>query len=183
MGLTRRIARNAAPRRTHGTALAVALIAALAALGVVGHTVIAGGGKGRTFNDVVGTPKRDVLFGTVRADRIVGRGGADKIAGRGGADVIFGGGGADKIRGGKGADRLMSGRGGATMIGGKGRDEFNMKGGRQIGGGGRDVIRARDGSPDEINCGPGHRDVAYVDPVEDGIYDCERVRVGHGGKR
>ena len=41
---------------------------------------------------------------------------------------------------------------------------------------GRDVIKARDGTPDVINCGPG-KDVAYVDRVEDGVFDCERVLV------
>lgn len=39
---------------------------------------------------------------------------------------------------------------------------------------GRDLIRARDGSPDFINCGR-RRDVAYVDRVEEGVYNCERV--------
>ena len=44
-----------------------------------------------------------------------------------------------------------------------------------------DVIRARDGRPDEINCGPGD-DVAYVDRVEDGVYDCERVLAPEAGR-
>jgi hypothetical protein len=60
------------------------------------------------------------------------------------------------------------------MVGGAGRDEFNAVDGKPVGGQGRDVIRARDGRPDVVNCGPG-RDVAYVDRVEDGVFNCERV--------
>ena len=37
-----------------------------------------------------------------------------------------------------------------------------------------DVIRARDGGPDTINCGAGN-DTVYVDRSEDGVYDCETV--------
>ncbi len=46
--------------------------------------------------------------------------------------------------------------------------------GKPVDGQGRDVIRARDGTRDVINCGPG-KDVAYVDRAEDGVFDCERV--------
>ena len=37
-----------------------------------------------------------------------------------------------------------------------------------------DVIRARDGGPDTINCGAGN-DTVYFDRSEDGVYDCETV--------
>jgi Ca2+-binding RTX toxin-like protein len=37
-----------------------------------------------------------------------------------------------------------------------------------------DVIRARDNGPDTIECGAGN-DTVYVDRVEDGVYDCEKV--------
>jgi Ca2+-binding RTX toxin-like protein len=39
---------------------------------------------------------------------------------------------------------------------------------------GADVINARDGGPDTINCGAGN-DTVYVDRSEDGVYDCETV--------
>ncbi len=39
---------------------------------------------------------------------------------------------------------------------------------------GDDVIHARDGGPDTIDCGAGD-DTAYVDRSEDGVYDCETV--------
>jgi Ca2+-binding RTX toxin-like protein len=89
------------------------------------------------------------------------------ILGTSGADVLSGTRRADRIDGRPGADRI-SGRGGAdVLIGGPGYD-------RIAGGRGRDVIRARDRHLDVIDCGPG-RDTAYVDRVEDGVYDCERL--------
>ena len=39
---------------------------------------------------------------------------------------------------------------------------------------GDDVIHARDGGPDTIDCAAGN-DTAYVDRSEDGVYDCESV--------
>jgi hypothetical protein len=39
---------------------------------------------------------------------------------------------------------------------------------------GNDVIDARDGTEDEINCGDGE-DTAIVDGAEEGVIDCEEV--------
>ncbi len=39
---------------------------------------------------------------------------------------------------------------------------------------GDDVIHARDGGPDTVDCGAGN-DTVYVDRSEDGVYDCETV--------
>ena len=103
--------------------------------------------------------------GTARADRLVGTKGADRIKGRAGNDRIHGGAGRDVLIGGPGDDRLY---------GDGGRDEFNMRGGVELASGGEDRIFARDGHPDSISCGSGD-DVAIVDVVEDGVYDCERV--------
>ncbi len=50
-----------------------------------------------------------------------------------------------------------------------------MRDGVQLSAPGDDVIYARDGGNDEINCGAGN-DVAIVDANEDGVYDCEEVR-------
>ena len=100
---------------------------------------------------------------------------ARPIAGTDRAETLIGTPGPDTIRGGHGADFLHGGPDGAVLVGGPGRDRFNMTPeGAQLRGGGDEVIRARDGRPDAINCGDGD-DVAYVDRVEDGIYDCERV--------
>ncbi|KAA0268340.1 MAG: hypothetical protein EDQ89_11280 [Acidobacteria bacterium] len=147
----------------------VAAAAQLAAAAGVGH------------RPIVGTDRGETLTGTRGPDRIMGRGGEDRIVAGARGDTVFGGRGHDVVRGGRGGDELVGGPDGATAIGGSGRDGFNMRSGVAVAGGGRDVIRARDGRPDEINCGRGE-DVAYVDRVEDGVYDCERVIApGEGG--
>jgi Ca2+-binding RTX toxin-like protein len=99
----------------------------------------------------------------------------ERLVGTKGDDVLEGGGGNDVLIGGRGRDLLIGGRGIDVLRGGGGHDGFNMKHGVQIAAPGRDRIYARDGVPDEINCGAG-RDLAVVDAVEDGVYDCEVVR-------
>ncbi len=167
------------PRRRPRAALPRTPGAALAALAAAA-TVVALGGALALFTQaatslassdqaaaIIGTPGPDVLRGGKAPDVIVGRARGDQL---------FGGPAFDRLRGGRGSDRLIGQGQGALMVGGPGRDQFNMRNGRQVQGAGRDVIRARDGRPDEINCGSGD-DVAYVDRVEDGVYDCERVVV------
>ncbi len=154
--------------------------ALLVALGVILAIAVAVGAmvSARTVGGlhlVKGTSHGDRLKGTKRDDQMEGRRGRDRVRGRAGDDVIDGGRGLDRLKGGRGDDRLFGGAGGAVMTGGAGRDEFNLVNGDQEGGEGRDVIRARDGSADEVNCGPGD-DVAVVDDVEDGVFDCETVR-------
>jgi len=163
--------RGAWARRAGG--VAAALLAAGATIAVVGH----GSGAATAVHPrpITGTDKGERLVGTRWPDTIRGRGGDDTLVGRARGDRLFGGRGFDTIRGGRGGDRLAGQGDGALLVGGSGRDQFNMRDGTPIAGQGRDVIRARDGRPDEINCGPGDDDVAYVDRVEDGVYDCERV--------
>jgi Ca2+-binding RTX toxin-like protein len=150
---------------------AVAAVVAFAIVAVVGGSALAAGSAIRRADSdqaaaIIGTPGPDTLRGGKPPDLIVGKARGDRL---------FGGGGFDRIRGGRGSDRLVGQGQGALMVGGSGRDQFNMRNGRQIQGAGRDVIRARDGTPDQINCGRGRSDVAYVDRVEDGVYDCERI--------
>jgi len=71
--------------------------------------------------------------------------------------VLRGGPGNDVIEGGPGNDRLFAGSGENKLAGGSGND----------------VIYARTGAPDTIECGPGE-DTAIVD-AQEGIYYCERV--------
>jgi Ca2+-binding RTX toxin-like protein len=139
--------------RGRGVTAALTLLAALLVASAAGLVVASG------------STKSHVISGTKHADHLVGT--------RGG-DVIKGGGGFDRIDGKGGADTLIGGPGGAVLVGGPGRDEFNAVNGKPVDGQGHDVIRARDGTPDVINCGPG-KDVAYVDRSEDGVFDCERV--------
>jgi Ca2+-binding RTX toxin-like protein len=97
------------------------------------------------------------LAGSARADRLVGTAGADLLYGRGGNDTLLGGRGNDVLFGGAGRD---------VLDGGPGLD-------RLYGGPGNDVLKARDGQRDVVDCGPG-RDVAYVDR-RDRTSGCERV--------
>lgn len=98
---------------------------------------------------ISGTDFNDRLRGTRRAERICGHGGADVIEALAGADVVQGGWQAD------------------TLVGGAGRD-------RLIGGRGDDVIHARDGERDTIECGWGN-DHAVVDRTDRVLRGCERV--------
>jgi Ca2+-binding RTX toxin-like protein len=125
----------------------------------------------------------DRLRGTAKADELKGRGGSDQLLGRSGRDKLRGGSADDEIKGAKGRDRLLGGGGADVLIGGKGRDTLNpgkgedgvnMRDGVELGSPGHDVIRARDGAPDQISCGAGN-DRAFVDEVEEGVYDCEEL--------
>jgi Ca2+-binding RTX toxin-like protein len=145
-------------RRGQGLFVALAVITGIA-LASGGVVVLAGSGKpsGTTTTTAaaitpatVGDAGPNRLIGTNRRDVIDGRGGNDVIKGRGGTDVLRGGGGRDRISGGKKFDRIDGERG-------------------------SDRINARDGQPDEIDCGLG-RDVATVDRHEDGVFDCEHLR-------
>jgi len=100
--------------------------------------------------DVVhhGNRHGNVLIGTRVGDRIAAHDGNDRVRGLKGRDCLRGGRGKDRIDGGGGTDRL-------------------------IGGAGADVLRARDGSRDKVNCGPGH-DKAIVD-ASDIVRGCEDV--------
>ncbi|HYU60239.1 MAG TPA: calcium-binding protein [Solirubrobacterales bacterium] len=175
--------------RDRRDALLLALAVILGASFVAGAVVGARQGGGHVIRGtnkadrLVGTPGDDVILGLrgrdrIRArpgnDRVDGGGGRDRITGKKGDDVLSGGPGKDRIRGGSGDDRLFADAGGALLIGGKGRDQFNMVDGEQVGGEGNDLIRARDGTLDEINCGPGD-DTVIVDEAEDGVFDCEQV--------
>lgn len=175
--------------RDRRDAILVALAVILSVAFVAGAVVGAQQGSGKVIKGtskadrLVGTPGNDQISGgrgkdRIRAragnDRVDGEGGRDRITGKKGDDVLSGGPGRDKIRGGSGDDRLLGDSAGAVLIGGKGRDEFNMDSGEQIGGEGDELIKARDGALDEINCGPGE-DTAIVDEAEDGVFDCEHV--------
>jgi metallophosphoesterase (TIGR03767 family) len=100
---------------------------------------------------VKGSDGKDDLRGTDASERFLARAGADSIRGGGGRDCAIGGRGPDHLRGGNAPDRLR-------------------------GQGGADVIDARDGGRDKVDCGRGTADLAIVDR-EDRVRRCERVRV------
>jgi Ca2+-binding RTX toxin-like protein len=139
-------------RRVQAIAVALAVILGIAVASGGVWVLGSGGRAGHSAGSaMVGTNGPDRLIGTNHHDTIDGRGGADLIAGAGGKDLLMGGPGRDKVFGGKKFDHIL-------------------------GGGGSDTIRARDHRPDTIECGPG-RDVARVDRIEDGVYDCEQLRI------
>jgi Ca2+-binding RTX toxin-like protein len=143
-------------RRGQGILVALAVIMSIALVGG-GVVVLANSGSSAkaSLNVIKGNNKPNRLIGTNRADKILGYGAGDKIKGRGADDVLKGGKGGDEIGGGKGFDKIM-------------------------GGPGNDHINARDGHPDQIDCGPGRKDFAKVDRNEDGVFDCETVRSPRG---
>jgi Ca2+-binding RTX toxin-like protein len=156
-------------------ALLVALCVVLAfALGA-GTVVVAKTIKGDSSGDVIkGTKKRDRIFGRGGDDLIKGKKGRDRLSGNAGDDTLEGGKGKDKLRGGPGKDILLGGPGNDRMVGGGGANQLNMRDGVEQGSPGNDVIDARNGVSDEIDCGAGN-DTVYVDRAEDGVYDCETV--------
>jgi hemolysin type calcium-binding protein len=89
--------------------------------------------------------------------------------------VISGTARADHLVGTRHRDRI-DGHGGGDRINGRGAPD-NL-----FGGSGADRIRARDGRQDMIDCGPG-KDVAIVDRIENGVYDCEHLRLPKPGQR
>ncbi|HEX6117062.1 MAG TPA: calcium-binding protein [Solirubrobacterales bacterium] len=130
-----------------------------------------------------GGPGPDTLKGTPKDDELSGRGGDDTLRGLAGDDKLSGGAGDDELKGSKGKDRIRGGGASDVLIGGKGKDTLNpgkgedgvnMRDGVELASPGADVIRARDGAPDQISCGDGD-DKAIVDAEEEGVYDCETV--------
>lgn len=101
-------------------------------------------------NTIRGTVGPDKIKGTKRGDVITSFKGNDKIDGRAGGDFIKASAGDDRINGGGGFDEIKAGSG-------------------------DDVVDLRDGKRDLVNCGKGI-DKVKVDEVEDGVFDCEKVK-------
>ena len=125
------------------------------------------------------------LRGSAGDDVLYGSGGADLLLGEDGGDLIWGYSGNDRIAGGAGSDAIDAGSGNDTVYGGDGPDGlFGRAGNDQLSGGpgadtilggpGNYVILARDGTRDNIACGPG-RDRVEADPIDRVGADCEQV--------
>lgn len=112
--------------------------------------------------------------------------GASAASGLGGDDVILAGNGEQTLDGGAGNDRLEGGFGNDTITGGPGRDTIAADfTGSQCGvlqsctiPYGDDVVYARDGEADTIDCGVG-TDRAVVDAI-DTVTNCETVEKAGG---
>jgi Ca2+-binding RTX toxin-like protein len=109
--------------------------------------------------DIRGTFEKDELTGTPQLDRIYGLGAGDTIAGWRGNDDCYGGSGFDEIRCGRGNDRIDGGFGEDDLFGGPGNDK----------------ILAADGVEDQVDCGRGDNDTAYVDELD--VVDPEQDRI------
>jgi Ca2+-binding RTX toxin-like protein len=128
-------------------------------------------------DNIAGLGGNDCLFGDNGADSILGGGGEDLIAGGNGPDFLNGQDGADYVYGDAGGDSIQGGSGGDYLFGGPGRDLI-------LGQTGNDTIYAGDdgvlsgqysaAQKDNVDCGPGNYDVAYVDHL-DIVVHCEYV--------
>ena len=115
---------------------------------------------------VIGTVFDDTLTGGPGPDRLDGDKGNDTIAGLAGPDTVLGGDGSDTLTGGDGNDTVTGGFGEDRIDGGPGTD--TLQGDtleRNVVAIGNDVIEARDGTADSVDCGIG-ADVAHVDAVD-----------------
>jgi hypothetical protein len=161
--------------------------------------VVAGGGGGDDV--IIGSPGADVLDGGPGRDLLLGSTGADVVRGGSGFDTasacgarspvslsldgaaddgvsgqganvaddvedLVGGDGDDTLTGNSASNHLDGGLGDDTLDGGAGPDALD-------GGEGRDVLRARDGVPEALDCGPGE-DAAVIDVDEDPAL-CETI--------
>ena len=97
-------------------------------------------------NSIVGTSKKDVLFGTQDVDIIEGLEGKDFIFGLNGNDSIYGDSGKDKLFGGKGNDLIEGGTDKDVLFGGKGNDLIEGGADKDVlfGGSGRDTLNGGD---------------------------------------
>ena len=148
--------------------------------GLLGDDVInALAGNDTVFGDLCGVKAKLVAAqaGVGGNDTLRGGAGNDTIYGAGGADKVFGEDGVDKLFGGAGNDSLDGGAGKDTLDGGAGNDK--LTGGKDVntitGGAGDDVVKAKNGKKDTIDCGAGKKDSADVDKA-DKVKGCEKVK-------
>ncbi len=122
----------------------------------------------------VGTDGADTLSVGGAPAVVEARGGDDKIVTSYSADRIDAGAGADHVRGYGGDDHIVGGPGQDTLLGdASGTTTCTFLDCQTTAG--NDVIDARDGERDSLDCGPG-TDQALVDAA-DVVANCEDVRV------
>jgi uncharacterized repeat protein (TIGR01451 family) len=132
--------------------------------------------NGTAFGDTLfGLDGSDLLRGGDAGDCLWGGDGSDVLDGDGGDDGLWGGNGRDRLLGGPGNDRLRGGLKRDVIMGGDGDDELLPGTGRDLvrAGFGNDLISARDGSRDVIECGPGDDRVSA--DRRDRLRGCEHV--------
>ena len=124
---------------------------------------------GADIGTVIGGSGSDYMVGNARRNIFGGGAGDDVLYGGGSDDQLHGGPGNDRVFGEDGQDVVAGGDGDDYIVGGQGVDRFY---GEDVDAcipsscaSGQDVIEARDGNQEMIDCGPG-TDSAKVDPNE-----------------
>jgi Ca2+-binding RTX toxin-like protein len=186
---------EARSRRVTPSVAMVLLLVAAQWIGSVPAASVAPRCQGRVAT-IVGTEADDEIVGTPRADVIDSRAGWDIVEGRGGDDRICSGRDPDLIRGGAGNDRIVTGPGSDSVRGGQGDDVVSTGSGAVealFGGPGDDRLLAGSGSFDGLIGGPGEdhldggrgRDLAeFFDSPRPVLGDLETRGVsGHGADR
>ena len=156
---------------------------------------VANDGRPGEGDNVVGIERIDVTVvgdytGTDGPETIKvfnpGNTGPSTLRGRGGDDVLQADDDDDTVDGGAGNDKVEGGRGNDVVTGGPGRDTIYGDATAAHCGSfscqipfGNDVIHARDGEADNIDCGIG-TDTAIVDAI-DTVAGCETVQGAGGG--
>ena len=157
---------------------------------------VANDGRPGENDNVVGVEQLDMyivgsITGSDAAEKIVlvnpGNHGSSTLIGNGGNDELVGFDYDDTIDGGTGDDRVEGGMGNDTVTGGPGKDTIFGDATRSYCSWysckipfGNDVINARDGEVDNVDCGIGE-DRAIVDSI-DIVVNCENVDgAGPGG--
>jgi Ca2+-binding RTX toxin-like protein len=126
-----------------------------------------GDNVGSDIEAIVGTVVDDVFTGGPGTDRFEGNGGNDTIHGAGGDDFLQGDGGDDKVFGDAGNDKVEGTYGADTVDGGAGTDQLygDIAGCSVFCSVDTDVLLARDGERDTVDCGGG-ADTAQVDQLD-----------------
>lgn len=111
------------------------------------------------------------------ASTVQARGGDDRVVGHDAGERIEGGPGNDYLEGGKGHDTIIGGPGKDVIFGDETTSTCNPDFPESCVRYGNDVIDARDGEYDEVDCGPG-MDRAIADPQDVVAQNCEVVELG-----
>ena len=121
-------------------------------------------------------PEKIVIFnpGNSGPSTLIGRGGDDELVGHDFNDTVDGGNGNDHVEGGLGNDTVTGGPGADTIYGDATASRCTIYSCKISFG--NDVINARDGEADNIDCGVG-QDKAIVDAI-DTHANCETVEGG-----
>jgi hypothetical protein len=132
----------------------------IATMGLLGVVLLLGGGGVALADTIDGTSGPDDLVGTDNNDVIHASGGKDYISGLAAPDVLYAGAGNDTVVGRDGNDRIYGNTGSDMLFGNHGNDTIDSAGDRAI---------------DDVKCGFGEDDTAYVDKIDRVKDNCENV--------